>query len=201
MTDAFPKRLKAFVLFGAPGSGKGTQGRVLGEIPGFFHCACGDVFRALDTNSELGKKFVEVSSTGQLIPDEMTVELWVAQVKKWIDSGVYSPDSDIILLDGIPRSLNQAKILDQYVDVIQVIHLSCPDREELVRRMKRRAVKENRLDDANEETINKRIATYEAETKPMLEFYSEDAIANIDALQTPVKTLSDILNKITKLDL
>jgi len=65
-----------YLIFGAPGSGKGTQGRALGTLPGFFHCASGDVFRSIDTRSSLGKAFVEYSSKGQLVPDEITVELW-----------------------------------------------------------------------------------------------------------------------------
>ena len=68
-------RYNTFILFGAPGSGKGTQGKTLGTIPRFFHCACGDVFRSIDTRTKVGKAFLEYSSKGQLVPDEITVEL------------------------------------------------------------------------------------------------------------------------------
>ena len=80
-TETRSKR-PAILILGAPGSGKGTQGKALGMVPRFFHCACGDVFRSLDTRTELGKKFVEYSSKGQLVPDELTIELWKAQIEK-----------------------------------------------------------------------------------------------------------------------
>ena len=68
-------KYETYLIIGAPGSGKGTQGKILGAIPRFFHCACGDVFRSLDTRTELGQAFLEYSSKGQLVPDEITVQL------------------------------------------------------------------------------------------------------------------------------
>ena len=68
-------KYRIYLIFGASGSGKGTQGRTLGTLPCFFHCACGDVFRSIDTRTSLGKAFHEYSSKGQLVPDEITVEL------------------------------------------------------------------------------------------------------------------------------
>lgn len=189
----------AILILGAPGSGKGTQGVTLGKLPKFFHCACGDVFRSLDTRTELGKKFVEFSSKGQLVPDEFTIELWKAQIENWKDSHVYFPDADILILDGIPRNLEQAKILNDYIEVHQVFHLSCPDRDELERRMRKRALRSNRIDDANEDVIQERIQTYEAETKPIIEYYDDSIITDIDAAQEPIKVLSDMINKIISL--
>lgn len=189
----------AILILGAPGSGKGTQGVTLGKLPKFFHCACGDVFRSLDTRTELGKKFVEYSSKGQLVPDEFTIELWKAQIENWKDSHDYFPDADILILDGIPRNLEQAKILNDYIEVHQVFHLSCPDRDELERRMRKRALRSNRIDDANEDVIQERIQTYEAETKPIIEYYDDSIITDIDAAQEPIKVLSDMINKIISL--
>jgi adenylate kinase len=189
----------AILILGAPGSGKGTQGVTLGNLPKFFHCACGDVFRSLDTRTELGKKFVEYSSKGLLVPDEFTIELWKAQIDNWKDSHTYFPDADILVLDGIPRNVEQAKILADHIDVHQVFHLSCPDRTELARRMRKRALRSNRIDDANEEVIQDRIRTYEAETKPLIEFYDDSIITVIDATQEPVKVLHDMISKIISL--
>src|SRR3989454_6004020 len=67
---------RTVLLFGAPGAGKGTQGKILGTIPNFFHCACGDVFRSLKTDSAIGQVFLEYSSRGELVPDEQTIQLW-----------------------------------------------------------------------------------------------------------------------------
>jgi adenylate kinase len=85
---------RTYLIFGAPGSGKGTQGRALGTLPGFFHCACGDVFRSIDTRTSLGKAFVEYSSKGQLVPDEITVELWQLSIRHFIDSRQFKPIFD-----------------------------------------------------------------------------------------------------------
>ncbi|MBC7980315.1 MAG: nucleoside monophosphate kinase [Armatimonadetes bacterium] len=189
----------AFLILGAPGSGKGTQGKIIGSIPRFFHCACGDVFRSLDTRTALGKQFVEYSSRGELVPDELTIELWQTQIDNWSDMHVYKPDIDFLVLDGIPRNVEQARILEEHVTVHQVFHLSCPNRNELARRMRKRALKDNRLDDASDKVIDQRIATYEAETKPLIDHFSEDMVTTIDATQPPVKVLWEIIGKVMSL--
>jgi adenylate kinase len=199
MSNDSSTRSPAFIFLGAPGSGKGTQGKVLGSIPRFFHCACGDVFRSLDTRTALGKQFVHYSSRGELVPDELTIELWKAQIDNWSETHIYKPDIDFLVLDGIPRNVRQAEILERHIDVLQVFHLSCPNRDELARRMRKRALKDNRIDDASDRVIDQRIATYEAETKPILAYYPEERVTTIDATQAPVKVLSEILNRILSL--
>jgi adenylate kinase len=194
-----PYKDPALIFLGAPGSGKGTQGKILGAIPRFFHCSCGDVFRSLDTRTPLGRRFVEYSSRGELVPDDLTVTLWKAQIDNIADARLYKPDIDILVLDGIPRNVRQAELLDQYIEVHQVFHLTCPDRDELARRMRKRALKDNRIDDASDKVIDQRIATYEAETKPILSHYSEDRITVIDATQPPVKVFAEIVQRIIKL--
>ena len=74
-------KYRSILLFGAPGAGKGTQGKVLGVIPNFYHCACGDVFRNLRPDSPLGKVFIKYSSRGLLVPDETTIELWKQNIE------------------------------------------------------------------------------------------------------------------------
>jgi adenylate kinase len=188
-------RYTTFLLTGAPGSGKGTQGKIIGTVPRFFHCACGDVFRSLDLRTPLGQKFVDYSSKGLLVPDDLTVELWRTKIGALVLEGEFKPDIDALVLDGIPRNVNQAKLMGHLIDVKQLFHLSCPKSEELIRRLRKRAIKDNRLDDANEEVIRKRLATYEEETKPVMQLYS-GIVTKIDALQPPVKVLEDILGVI-----
>lgn len=196
-----PKAVRpAVLIIGAPGSGKGTQGKILGTIPRFFHCACGDIFRSLDTRTPLGQRFVNYSSKGELVPDELTIELWEAQIDNWTDSHLYKPDIDILVLDGIPRNVHQAEILERYLKVYQVFHLSCPDREELARRMRKRALKENRMDDASDAVIEQRITTYEEETKPIIEYYAGDLVTEIDASRPPVEVLNSVLSRVMELD-
>lgn len=189
-------KYQTYILFGAPGSGKGTQGRTLGSIPRFFHCACGDVFRSIDTRTKVGRAFLDYSSKGKLVPDEITVELWKAQIDAAVSAHRFKPDIDMLVLDGIPRNVGQAKIMDDLIDVLKVFHLSCPNREALFERLKKRALKDNRLDDANEEVINRRLVTYESESKPVLGYYGKDRITCIDATQPPAKVLLHILESV-----
>jgi len=189
-------KYQTYILFGAPGSGKGTQGRTLGSIPRFYHCPCGDVFRSIDTRTKVGKAFLEYSSRGQLVPDDITVELWKEAIDAAVDSHKFKPDIDILVLDGIPRNVGQAKIMDELIDVMRVFHLSCPNRESLFTRLKKRALKDNRLDDANEEVINRRLAIYETESKPVLGYYGKDRITCIDATEPPAKVLLHILESV-----
>jgi len=193
-------KYKTYLLFGAPGSGKGTQGKTLGSIPRFYHCPCGDVFRSIDTRSNVGKAFLEYSSKGQLVPDEITVELWKEAIEAAVDGHKFKPDIDTLVLDGIPRNVNQAKIMEALIDVERVFHLSCPNRETLFSRLKKRALKDNRLDDANEEVIQRRLAIYEEESKPVLEHYSKDRVCMVDATQPPAKVLFDILANMNGVD-
>lgn len=195
------EKMSAILLLGAPGAGKGTLGKTLGAIPRLFHCACGDVFRSLDTRTPLGQEFVRYSSSGSLVPDELTVKLWQTQMNNWAETHFYKPDIDLLVLDGIPRNVHQAEIMQKSLTVHQVVHLSCPNREELARRMRKRALKENRYDDANESVIQQRIQTYEEETKPILDFYGEEMITDIDATGTPVKVLYDVIGELMKLDI
>lgn len=186
-------RYRTILFFGAPGSGKGTQGKILGKTPGFYHCACGDVFRSLDPISELGAEFLEYSSKGKLVPDEITVRLWHESIRKTVESGKFRPDRDYLILDGIPRNVAQAALMEDLIEVRRVFHLSCPDRDKLVARLKKRALRDNRLDDANEEVIRHRLATYDSESKPILEHYASVKRHDIDATMTPLEVLHGII--------
>lgn len=192
-----PRRYQTVLLFGAPGSGKGTQGKALGSVPRFFHCACGDVFRSLDTRTELGQAFLDYSSRGELVPAELTIKLWQVQIENAVESHRFKPDLDYLVLDGIPRSVEQARAMKGLIEVRKVFHLTCPNRRELVARLKKRALKDNRLDDANEAVIRTRLDTYEAESKPVLDYYGPDLVQTIDATQTPAKVLLEILQTVT----
>ena len=106
---------------------------------------------------------------------------------------LYKPDTDLLILDGIPRNVHQAIAMDAHLDVLQVIHLVCPNIDEMVTRMKRRALKENRLDDADEKVIRRRFEVYDAETSPVLEHYDPSVIKEINALGSPADVLQHVL--------
>lgn len=190
------ERFKAVLLFGAPGAGKGTQGKILGLIPGFFHSACGDVFRNIDITSDLGRKFYEHSSRGELVPDEVTVEMWVRAIEARTVLGDYKPRVDLLVLDGIPRTLRQAELLDEHVNVLKVVHLTCDDERSMFERLRRRALKENRYDDADEKVIRRRWQVYERETLPLLAHYAPGVVARVDSLGSPGGVLLRVLQHV-----
>ena len=186
-------KYRSILLFGAPGAGKGTQGKILGVIPNFFHCACGDVFRNLRPDSDLGKIFIDYSGRGKLVPDEPTIELWRQFIDNTTKIGRFHPGQDTLVLDGIPRNVRQAEFLKDTLNVTAVFLLKSMDEEKLVQRIQRRAIKENRLDDANLEVIRQRLRVYEQETMPVLNYYGGTVVHQINADQSPGKVLADIL--------
>lgn len=193
-------KYRTVLLFGAPGSGKGTQGKILGTIPGLFHFACGDAFRNLRITDPLGRLFIEYSSKGQLVPDEPTIDLWQRNIQGSTLNHNFDPNHDVLILDGIPRNPRQAEILRDTLDVRAVFHLTCTDMTKMVERLQRRALRENRLDDANLDIIRQRLETYELETKPVLDFYGSKIVHHVDSTQTPLNVLRSILDKIAQLD-
>jgi adenylate kinase len=186
-------RYKSILLFGAPGSGKGTQGKILGSIPGFYHNATGEIFRSLDLQSEMGRVFWEYAGRGQLVPDALTIKLWKQYIQGMEMINQFHPDSEILVLDGIPRNLEQAQLLEDTIDVKKVIYLRCADLGKMVERLRRRALKENRFDDAKDEIIHTRLVEYEAKTRPVLSFYPPEKIEQIDATMSQIRVLNAIL--------
>lgn len=186
-------RYQTVLLFGAPGAGKGTQGKILGQIPGFYHLSCGEVFRTLDVNSKLGRTFREYSSRGELVPDDVTVQMWHQNMHAQTILSLYKPNVDLLVLDGIPRNPAQAVMMKKYVKVLKVIHLVCPDKTKMIERLQRRALKENRFDDAKIEVIQRRWEVYEKETYPVLDCYPSNLIAEVDAMGSPARVLQHVL--------
>ena len=186
-------RYRSLLLFGAPGVGKGTQGKLLGRVDGMHHLATGDMFRSLDTSSELGRQFMQYSSQGLLVPDELTVQLWEQHVKRKITEGDYRPRRDLLVLDGIPRSRQQATMLDDRIEVLGIVHLVAPDLDEMVGRMKRRAEREGRHDDADERVIRRRFEVYDAETSPVLEHFDGSLVHEVGAVGPPAEVLMNVL--------
>ena len=186
-------RYKTILLFGPPGVGKGTQGKIIANIPGFFHSSTGDIFRNLDANSEVGRLFYKYSSRGELVPDDVTIKIWATNIYANTILGLFKESQDILVLDGMPRNRNQANLLYRYIDVLCVLNLVCNDKEALFTRMKKRAIKSSRIDDAKDDVIRRRFEVCQAETQPVLEFYDPELIRNIDAMNSPAQVLHDVL--------
>jgi len=185
---------RAIVLFGAPGAGKGTQGRILNEIPGFRHVSSGEIFRRLSPDSPEGREAASYTDRGELVPDDATIRIFHTVMQKSVDRGEYQPDEELLLLDGIPRTLKQAECLADSFDVLAIIQFTLNDEGVIVERLKRRALQEHRTDDADEETIRHRFEVYRRETAPVLDFYPQSLIHSVNADATPMEVLRETLD-------
>ena len=192
-------RDQAILLFGTPGSGKGTQGQMIGQIPGFVHCSTGELFRALDKNSEFGKVFEEYSSKGMLVPDDFTITLLKNHLENLVKAGKFDQKNSMIVLDGVPRNVNQAKLLADTIDVRSIIYLETADVDKMVARLKKRATISGRLDDVDENVIRNRMTVYARETAPVLEYYDPSLVTSIEADQAIIRVFSDIVKTLATL--
>jgi adenylate kinase len=191
-------RYRTILLFGAPGSGKGTQGKIIGTIPGFMHSSTGDIFRSLDLASEVGRKFWEYAGRGQLVPDEFTIDLWKQYIKGLEYINQFHPESEFLVLDGLPRNITQKNLLDEVLDVQAIIYLRA-EKAKMVERLRRRALKENRFDDASDEVISKRMDVFGKETRPVLDLFPQNHIHRIDATLSQIRILNEIVKVLVPL--
>jgi len=175
------------VLFGPPGAGKGTQSERLIEKYGLVHLSTGDVFRAnIKGETELGQLAKSYMEAGQLVPDEVTINMLRSEVVKY-----QAPKG--FIFDGFPRTNAQAKALDEFLSSLQTeitLMLALEVEEnELKTRLLKRAEVSGRPDDADPAVIEKRISVYNNETAPVKEFYQAqhkfvaiDGIGSIDEI-------------------
>lgn len=192
-------KYRTILLFGMPGSGKGTQGAVLGQLPDLMHISMGDVFRKLPRNGELGREIVNYTSQGRMVPDDLTVRIYKRHIQILELQDYLIRDRHTLVLDGLPRNLHQAQMLDAMLDVAQIFHLQIVDEEKAKERLKIRALNENRLDDTNEEVIRRRLKTYEEETFTTLAFYDPKLIFDIEASKSPMQVLKMIVNRLCEI--
>ncbi len=159
------------VIFGAPGSGKGTQSERIVEKFGVNHISTGEVLRAeIAKQTELGKVADEYISQGQLIPDELIIDILANELDSF-------EGSNGVIFDGYPRTIPQAEALKKMLnergqDITVMIDLDVPE-EELISRLLRRGEQSGRADD-NLETIKKRLVVYNTQTAPLKEFYKKE---------------------------
>jgi adenylate kinase len=205
------------ILLGPQGAGKGTQAQRLADKVGATHISTGDIVRAeIKSGSELGQKVQDYNDKGELVPDEIIVEM----AKPYLD------DADAWLLDGFPRNEAQAKALDEALDDIgedldAVIALEAPD-DALVERLSGRRQSQAtgkiyhvefdpppeegddpgpfiQRDDDAEEAIRRRLEIYHDQTEPLKDFYAErDLLITVDAEQEIPKVTEDILTAVDR---
>lgn len=178
------------VLFGPPGAGKGTQSEKLINHYGLVHISTGDVFRALDPNSDLAKLAKSYSDKGNLVPDEITIEILENEVAK-------HPDAKGVIYDGFPRTNTQAAALDNFLQtkgssITMMVALDVEEAE-LKTRLIKRAEVSGRADDADPEIIQNRIDNYNRQTAPVADFY--DAQGKL-RLVNGIGSIDDIFGRV-----
>ncbi len=192
---------RTILLFGMPGSGKGTQGAVLGQLPGLVHISCGDIFRKLPKWGQLGREVLDYTSQGALVPDDLTVRIWERYIKVLELQELLLPGQHTLVLDGLPRNYAQAERLNGVLDVVQIFHLNITDMAKARERLRARALRENRLDDINDEVIKRRLKVYHDETYQTLSFYDPKLVYEVDASQPPLDVLQQIINRLVALEI
>lgn len=183
--------MKNIVIFGAPGSGKGTQSDLMIEKYGLGHISTGDVLRKeIKEETELGKTAKMFIDKGQLIPDDLMIDI-LAHVYDG-----FGKEHEGVIFDGFPRTIPQAEALSKMLDerghkVAAMIELDVPE-EELMTRLIKRGQESGRSDD-NEETIKKRLDVYHSQTAPLIEWYKKENIHNyINGLGEMSRIFGDI---------
>ena len=137
---------------------------------------------------------MEYSSRGDLVPDEFTVTLWQKKMESATVKGSFHPEHDVLLLDGIPRNGHQVEMMEEHIEIMALLHLACRDQQQMIDRIQRRALIESRLDDANLEVIKSRFETYEEETRSVIDCIPEKLVHRVNADQSPICVLRDILD-------
>jgi len=195
----YNESFRAILIFGPPGSGKGTQGKFLSSAGNHFHLSSGDIFRGLSPESPAGKLYHNYAGKGLLVPDEITIRIWHHYILGLIATNRYFPKEQYLLLDGIPRTLKQAQLLEQYIKVEAIILLLAKNQDILIKRMQRRAMIEKRQDDMDPDVLKTRFEVYEKDTKKVLSYYQNQTIYSFEADQRPLEVLRDILTNLCPL--
>ena len=157
------------IIFGKPGSGKGTQASLIKDNYNLVHISTGDVFRKnTSQGTDLGKVAVQFMSRGELVPDEITISMLKEEIKSFMPCNGF-------IFDGFPRTIIQAESLDDLLksmelNIDMVVELDV-ENNILIERLLNRGKTSGRSDDKSEEKINKRLEEYDNKTKPLIDFY------------------------------
>lgn len=185
------------VIFGAPGSGKGTQSERIVEKYGINHISTGDVLRAeIKNGTELGKTAKSYIDQGQLLPDELIISILASTLDSF-------KESKGVIFDGFPRTIAQAEALKKMLAernqaVSIMLDLDVPE-EELMTRLIKRGQESGRADD-NEETIKKRLVVYHSQTAPLIDWYKQEElychINGLGQLETITEAICEAVDKV-----
>lgn len=184
--------MKNIILFGAPGSGKGTQGEILAQKYGLVQVSTGELLRKeINENSQIGMEIKDLLSTGKMVNDEFIFKL----IENLITANT---QSNGFIFDGVPRNISQMERLEKIfaeknLEISHVIVLNVPD-EELVTRITKRGKQNNRIDDQNEIIVKMRIKIYHSETASISKFYTKkNKLFQVNGLDEVAKISENII--------
>ncbi len=188
--------MRNLIIFGPPGSGKGTQSIHIANKYNLAHISTGDIFRSeIKNETELGLKVKGLIEKGELVPDELLIDILKSAMNKF-------KNVDGFIFDGFPRTIPQARDLDEVMDEMNdyiniVLALDVND-DEVIARLLKRAELEGRKDD-NEEVIINRLNIYKEQTEPLLEYYANrdklKMIHGIGSIEDIFKSLCEAIDK------
>jgi adenylate kinase len=186
------------VLFGKPGAGKGTQAEFLKGKYNLTHLSTGDIFRYnIKNDTELGQLAKTFMDKGDLVPDEVTIQMLQSEVDK-------NPHSAGFLFDGFPRTIAQAEALDKFLEskeqnITATVALEADD-EILVARLLERGKTSGRPDDQDEEKIRNRYQEYNEKTAPLMDYYEAQgkfyAVNGIGSVEEVTERLSKVIDSL-----
>ena len=186
------------VLFGKPGAGKGTQATFLKDKYNLVHISTGDIFRHnIKNETKLGKLAQSYMDKGDLVPDEVTIQMLQEEVEK-------NPNAEGFIFDGFPRTIAQAEALDAFLDskgmrIHGTLALEADD-EVLIKRLVERGKVSGRTDDQDEEKVRNRFTEYNEKTAPLITFYQTQGkyhtINGIGTIEEITTRLSETIDKI-----
>ncbi len=189
--------MKNIVLFGPPGSGKGTQAEVLKDIYNLVHISTGDVFRYnIKNESTLGKLAKSYMDDGNLVPDDVTINMLKAEVEK-------HPDVHGFIFDGFPRTESQAKALDVFLNeknepIKGMVALEVPE-DLLVERLLNRGLTSGRTDDQDVSKIRNRFKEYQTKTAVLQDYYAKQnkyfGVNGVGSIEDITERICQVIDK------
>ena len=186
-------KFPAVILLGPPGSGKRLLGKYLGSSPNQYYLSSSMIFKSIDQDTPAGELYYSYAKKKKLVPNDVTLELWENYIQGLISTNSYRPNKQDLVLDGIPRTKEQAQMLDEYLNVRHVIVLESQLRDDLLKRVRRQVRKEGGLDEGVKKSFDNDYQEYSDNISGLVDVYPTHMVTYINADQRPLEVLRDVL--------
>ncbi|CAH64164.1 adenylate kinase [Chlamydia abortus] len=192
----YTKPFSSILLFGPPGAGKDLLGNFIAHGGSQVYVSLGDIFRCYPIESPIRQLFHKYAVSGSLIPDEDVVVVWNYYVQGLIATGKFLPDRQDLLISGLPRTVDQAKLLDSYIHVRHVIILEVHEEAQLLKRTQNSLYSKGRINEVGIEVLQKRLQSYQKDIDAIIQHYPIHKVSRISAEQKPMEVLRDVLSRL-----